>query len=63
MKISNKLKVPRMLLFIKLDGLSIDLSTCVSAAKLKTQCGLYFQNNFLSLILLFKSHFSNLYLL
>ena len=41
LNISNKLYTPTILLFIKLSGLSIDLSTCVSAARLKIQLGLY----------------------
>jgi len=38
------LNVPRTLLLIKFLGPSIDRSTCVSAAKLKIQIGLYFNN-------------------
>ena len=41
LKISRILKTPIILLYIKLLGLSIDLSTCVSAAKLKIPTGLY----------------------
>ena len=39
-KASRILKTPRILVFIKLLGFSIDLSTCVSAAKLKIIDGL-----------------------
>jgi hypothetical protein len=37
LKASNSSKTPKMLLFIKGFGESIDLSTCVSAAKLNIQ--------------------------
>ena len=38
---SKRLKVPFIFVCIKLFGPSIDLSTCVSAAKLKITLGLY----------------------
>ena len=41
-KYSNKLKVPFIFVFINGLGPSIDLSTWVSAAKLKIAFGLYF---------------------
>ena len=40
LKASNKLKIPTILLLIKASGPSIDLSTCVSAAKLNIASGL-----------------------
>ena len=45
LKVSNNLKVPSILVSIKALGPSIDLSTCVSAARLKIAIGLYFFNN------------------
>ena len=38
---SNKLKTPKILLSINFFGESIDLSTCVSAAKLKIAKGFF----------------------
>ena len=51
-----------MLLWIKLPGLSIDLSTCVSAAKLKIPDGVNFLK-ILPIFLLAISSFINLYFL
>ena len=54
----NKLNTPKILLLINTSGLSIDLSTCVSAAKLNIACGLYFFKIFE--IIFIKNHLSNL---
>ena len=48
---SNKLKVDWMLFSINASGPSIDLSTCVSAAKLKIIEGLYFLSVFIIIFL------------
>ena len=58
---SNKLKTPNTLLSMNGLGPSIDLSTCVSAAKLKIPIGLYFSNNFFIASLLLMSVLKNLY--
>ena len=47
----KRLKVPFILVRIKFFGPSIDLSTCVSAAKLKITSGLYFFNISINLFL------------
>ena len=59
LKASKRLKVPKTLLLIKFLASSMDLSTCVSAAKLKIQTGLCFIN-ILNIFSLFKSHLINL---
>ena len=59
LKASNNSKTPRMLLIIKGFGESIDLSTCVSAAKLNIQRGLNFLKIPKSCFLLLISHFIN----
>ena len=59
LKASNSSKTPKMLLFIKGFGESIDRSTCVSAAKLNIQQGLNFLKIPKSCFLLLISHFIN----
>ena len=60
LKHSNKLKTPTILLSTNFFGLSIDLSTWVSAAKLKIPNGLNLLNILLTFVELFISHFMNL---
>ena len=52
---SSKLKVPTILVLIKFSGPSIDLSTCVSAARLKIATGLCLVIMFINFFLLFIS--------
>ena len=56
LRVSKILKTPIILVFKNAYGLSIDLSTCVSAARLKIPSGLNFLIIFKSLVLLFISN-------
>ena len=53
---SNKLKTPKIFDVIKFLGLSIDLSTWVSDAKLKIAFGLYFSKIWRKLKWVYKNH-------